>query len=91
MLEPEEKKNIDQMLVKVRILSRDGDHVNVNLPVVLLKIALEIGMEIPQFEGKDALSKIDVEKIVRLVDAGAIGKLVEIESKDGDIVEIVVE
>ena len=91
VLEPTEKKNIDKMLIKIRVNSSSGDRVIVNLPVTLLKIALEIGAEIPQLEGKIPLSKIDIEQIIRLADAGVIGKLVEVESSNGDTVEIVVE
>lgn len=90
VLAPEEKKEIDKMLIRIRVDSKDGDKVKVNLPVALVKIALEVGMEIPQFEGKEALSKIDLEKLIRLVDEGVIGKLVEVETGDGEIVEITV-
>ena len=38
-----------------------------------------------------SLSEIDFEQILSLVHEGVVGKLVEIESKDGDIVEIWVE
>ena len=42
-------------------------------------------------DGTDALKNVDLEKIMKLVECGAIGKLVEVESADGDIVEVVVE
>lgn len=90
VLAPEEKKDIEKMMVRIRVDSRSGDKVKVNIPVALLRIALEVGMEIPQFEGKEALSKIDLEKIIRLVDEGVIGKLVEVETGDGEIVDITV-
>lgn len=90
VLAPEEKKDIDKMLIRIRVDSKDGDKVKVNLPVALVKIALEVGMEVPQFEGKETLSKIDLEKIIRLVDEGVIGKLVEVETGDGEIVDITV-
>lgn len=91
LLEPDEQKNIDKMLIKVRVSSHRGDKIKVNCPVSLLKMARDIGLEIPQFDGKDILSKIDIDQIIRMVDAGIIGKLVEVESADGDIIEIIVE
>lgn len=91
VMAPEEKKNIDQMMIKIRVNSADGDQVKINLPVALIKVALAVGMEIPQFSGKEALAQIDIEQIIRLVEAGAIGKLVEVESSDGDTVDIIVE
>jgi hypothetical protein len=37
------------------------------------------------------VKSIDMEKVVRMVEQGLVGKLVEIESADGDMVEVVVE
>lgn len=90
VLAPEEKKDIEKMLIRIRVDSKNGDKVKVNLPVALVKVALDIGMEVPQFEGKEALKKIDLEKIIRLVDEGVIGKLVEVETADGETVDITV-
>ena len=50
------------------------------------------GMNIAaSFSGMDALKNIDMEQILTLVENGTVGKLVELESADGDTVEIVVE
>mgnify|MGYP006889111247 CR=1 FL=1 len=38
-----------------------------------------------------ALESIDFGELIALIDSGVIGKLVEVESADGDIVEITVE
>ena len=40
---------------------------------------------------KIVLKNIDINKILEMVDRGLVGKLVEVESAQGDIVEIVVE
>jgi transcriptional regulator with XRE-family HTH domain len=84
------KKDINKLVFKINILSTDGDKVKVNLPMQLVMIALETGV-VPKIDGRDVLKDIDIKKLVELVEQGVIGKLVEIESKDGDIVEIVVE
>lgn len=91
VLPPEERKNTDEMLLKIIVNSGEGDKIRVNLPVPLIKVGLEIGMQMPQLSGNTALQNIDIEKILLMIDKGAIGKLVEIESANGDIVEIVVE
>lgn len=95
VLPEEERKNIDQMMLKVNILSSQGDKVRVNLPILLLKVGLDIGMKMPQMAGNEAFNQIDwdstIEQIVLLVSKGVIGKLAEIESANGDIVEITVE
>lgn len=91
VLPPEERRNTDEMLLKIRVLSGDGDKVRVNLPIALVKVGLEIGLQMPQVTGNEALAGLDFEKLILMIEKGAIGKLVEIESADGDIVEIVVE
>ena len=85
-----QKKDLNRLVFKIKVLSADGDKVNVNLPWPLVKVAVDMGVT-PKVDGKDVLKDIDINKIMALVEQGAIGKLVEIESKDGDFVEIVVE
>lgn len=87
----EEKKDINKMLLKIIVDSADGDKVRVNLPVAIIKICLESGLAIPQINGNDSLKNIDFTQILSLVEQGVIGKLVEIDSADGDKVTIVVE
>lgn len=84
------KRDLDKLVFKINILSHDGDKVKVNLPMPLVVIALETGMT-PQVDGKDVLKQLDIKKIIALVEEGALGKLVEIETKDGDKIEVVVE
>jgi transcriptional regulator with XRE-family HTH domain len=87
---PAQKKDLNKLVFKIKVLSSDGDKVNVNLPWPLVKVALDMGVT-PKVDGKDVLKDIDINKVMALVEQGVIGKIVEIESKDGDFVEIVVE
>ncbi len=88
----EQRKSLDELTLRVKVNSAQGDKVRVNLPMSLVKVAMEIGVEFNvSSTGSDALKNVDLEKILQLVERGAIGKLVEIESVDGDIVEVVVE
>ena len=87
----EERKDISQMILRIRVLSHEGDKVNVNLPAPLLQMALDIGMQMPEFNGQAALKNIDLNAVLTLMQNGAVGKLVEVESAEGDIVEITVE
>lgn len=86
-----QRKDIDQMILRIYVDSKAGDRVRVNLPMALVKVALEMGLELPQVAGNKSLSDIDLNKVFRLVQEGVIGKLVEVESADGDTVSIVVE
>ena len=89
----EQRKSLDELAMRIRVNSSDGDTIKVNLPMALLKVCMEVGVDIaPNFvDGVDALRNLDLAKIMDLVERGAIGKLVEVESAEGDIVEVVVE
>ena len=93
---PEEKrKDINEMMFRIVVDSSEGDKVRVNIPCALAKLALECGMELPQISGNDSLNSaiknIDLAKIFEMVEKGAIGNIVEVESHEGDIVSIFVE
>ena len=91
VLPPEERKDIKDMLLRIIVDSSDGDKVRINLPMALVQIALDMGTEMPQISGKEALKNIDLNQIMELVRQGAIGNLVEVESAEGDTVRIFVE
>ena len=91
VLPPEERKDIKDMLLRIIVDSSDGDKVRINLPMALVQIALDMGTEMPQISGKEALKNIDLNQIMELVRQGAIGNLIEVESADGDTVRIFVE
>ncbi len=86
-----QRKNINDMFFRVKVLSKDGDKVNVNIPLALAKVFVESGADLPQIQGKDILSNIDFKQLFDLVERGVIGKIVEVQSKDGDFVEVWVE
>ena len=87
----EQRKDIKDMMLRIVVDSADGDKVRVNLPMALVQLAMEIGIEMPQVSGNDALKDIDWAQVMELVRHGAMGNLVEVESADGDIVRIFVE
>ena len=94
LLPKEERKPIKDMILRVVVNSKDGDKVRVNLPMTLVQVGLQMGMQMPQVTGSgaaEAMKSIDIEQIFKLVEQGVIGKLVEVESADGDTVEVFVE
>ena len=78
-------------MLRINVNSVKGDRVRVNLPIALVKIAYDIGMQFPEVSANKAMQNLDFEKIIALIDRGVIGKLVEVESSDGDVVEVTVE
>lgn len=86
-----DRKSLDELTLRIYVNSSDGDVVKVNMPMTLMKIGMEIGVDMANVNGSDSLKGMDWNKIIDLVERGAIGKLVEVESSDGDVVEVVVE
>ena len=88
----EQRKNPNDLVLRIKCDSAEGDRVRVNLPIPLIRALSGTGIDIAaQYSGMDALKGIDMETILKLVENGTVGKIVEVESSDGDTVEIVVE
>ena len=87
----EQRKDMKDMLLRIIVDSSDGDKVRVNLPMSLVQVALDMGLELPQLSGNEALKNIDLQQIVNLVRHGAVGNLVDVETSDGVTVHIFVE
>lgn len=91
LVSEEHRKDIKDLMLHIVVDSNEGDKVRVNLPMALVQVAIDMGVETPQISGNDALKGIDWMQIMELVRHGAMGNLVEIESADGDTVRIFVE
>ena len=91
LLPENERQDLSNLTLKVIVDSKDGDKIRINLPMQLVKVALEIGSKIPQIANNEHLKNIDFEEVISIVESGVIGQLVEVESADGEIVQVVVE
>ena len=91
MVPEEERKDLRDMMLRILVESGNGDRVRVNLPMQLVQVALDMGIELPQLAGNDALKEIDLRKLLELVRHGVMGDLVQVESADGGTVRIFVE
>lgn len=87
----EQRKPEEELFLRILVLSAEGDKVKLNLPFKIVRMAVEMGLAMPQISGNAALEGIDFNMILTMIDQGVLGKLIEVESADGDIVEIVVE
>ena len=90
-----QQKDMSAKSLRVKVLSADGDKVNINLPLALIELFVsnEGVMNGISF-GSDmdaAFKKVDFKQIYQMVSLGVVGKLVEVNSADGDIVEIWVD
>ena len=87
-----ERKDFDKLMLRIVCNSSDGETLRVNLPLPLVRILLDSGVSVGSVGG-DRIKGLNIDwpAIVGLVDQGVIGRLVEIDSGDGDTVVIVVE
>lgn len=85
----EQQKDINKMILKIEVNDEDSK-VKVNLPIAIIKACLDSD-QLPTIGGKDMLKNINFQEIFSLVEQGVVGKLVEIEEKDGSKVKIYVE
>lgn len=89
-----EQTDTSKLMLRVKILSTDGDRVNINLPFKIVSAFIATGSKWVSFGQKstnEVLSNIDWKQLSEAVDMGLRGKIIDIASADGDIVEIVVE
>ena len=91
LLPESERRDLKNLLLKVVVDTKVGDKVRINLPVQLLKAAIDIGAKLPQVTSNEHLNMIDFQQVIAMVESGVIGKLVEVETADGDTVIVVVE
>ncbi len=88
----EQRKKLDELTLRIRMDTHDGDRLRVNLPMGLVKVSLEMGVEItPGINSSDAMKNMNWDQIVSMAEKGIIGKIVEMETGDGDIIEMVIE
>ncbi len=80
--------DISKMLFRLKVISAQGDKVNINLPLSIAEVFLKSGtIKGVSGEANDLLSKIDFRQLISLVKLGTVGKLIDIQSAEGDIVE----
>lgn len=81
-------------MFRIRIISSDGDKVNVQIPLEFAKIAMRSkkqGILLSHAKLNEMNMDIDWDLIMKMIDDGVMGELVNIESAEGDIVKITIE
>jgi hypothetical protein len=82
----------DKML-KIRVTSDQGDKVNVNLPIKLVKAVLKVGTSIAEKipEAEKYVKDIDVDLLIQAIENELDGQIVDITSAKGEKVLVVIE
>jgi hypothetical protein len=89
MLQTTGSGNMDKML-RVKVISETEDNVNINVPVKFLK---SIGNAINNIKipGVSEQEGIDIRMIMEAIDSGLEGKIVDVKTSKGEIVEVSIE
>jgi hypothetical protein len=88
---PKVKTENSKRMVRIVVNSEKGDNVRVNIPLALVKVGFDIGSKMKVDGNPIDLKGIDFEAIVAMIDEGAVGELVTVDSENGDKVRIFVD
>lgn len=83
--------DIMNKMLKIRVNSHDGDNVKVNIPVKFIKTVLKTVGKLPISDHVKGMENIDLNLISEAIDNGLCGKIVDVNSANGDIVEVIIE
>lgn len=80
-------------MLKIRVTSEEGDNVNVNLPINLVKAVLKVGTNIAEKipEAEKYVKDINVDLLIDAIENELDGQIVDITSANGDKVFVVIE
>ncbi|MDF2859052.1 MAG: hypothetical protein K0Q87_4903 [Neobacillus sp.] len=80
-------------MLKIRVTSEEGDNVNVNLPINLVKAVLKVGTNIAEKipEAEKYVKDINIDLLIEAIENELDGEIVNITSANGDRVFVVIE
>jgi hypothetical protein len=80
-------------MLKIRVTTEDGDNVNVNLPIKLIKAVLKVGTNVAKMipESEKYVKDIDVELLIEAIENELDGQIVDVTSANGDKVLVIIE
>lgn len=85
--------NYDDKFLRVKVLSAEGDKVNVQLPVKVIKVILKATGKLPvdaiKMEGINVEELADT--IIGCLDSEVMGEIVSVDTVAGDMVRVVIE
>ena len=85
--------NYEDKFLKVKVLSSEGDKVNVQFPIKVVKEIIKVTGKIPM--GGAGIEGVDIQDLMNTIaaclDNESMGQIVDITSKNGDIVKVVIE
>lgn len=92
-LEPKKLNKYLDKTLKIRVVSKENDNVNVNVPIKLVKAILKTGhsiaASIPQSE--QYVKDLDINLLIDAIENELDGNIVDIRSANGDTVKVTIE
>lgn len=81
-------------MLRIKVRSKENDIVNINLPLAFVSGMIKTFGKIPNVN-VHGMTDIDMDAmtqtILEAIDGGVGGKIVDIKTGDGDVVEVVIE
>ncbi|MED1468955.1 SHOCT-like domain-containing protein [Bacillus salipaludis] len=92
ILERKDTPYLNKML-KIRVTSEEGDHVNVNLPIKLVKAVLKVGTSIAEKipEAEKYVKDINIDLLIEAIENEVDGQIVDITTAKGEKVFVTIE
>lgn len=88
-------KEYEDKFLKVVVLSHEGDKVNIQLPIKIVKEVLKVSGKLPISKYIEGMDGIDIDTLmdtlVSCLDNEVMGEIVNICSSEGDIVKIFID
>lgn len=81
----------EERMLRVNVLSKNNDTVNVTLPIKLVKSVISIFGKLPINHPSMENIQIDTQAIIEAIDNDIHGKIVDVKSAEGDIVEVSID
>lgn len=85
------KTQQDKKMLRVKVDSADGDVVRVNVPISLIKAGANLANQI-KIDGQPLDTKgVDIDLIMKAIEEGMTGEIVDVQSADGDVIKVFVD
>lgn len=90
---PQKQNKYLEKTLKIRVVSKENDNVNVNVPIKLVKALLKTGHSIaagiPQ--SQQYVKDLDINMLIDAIENELDGNIVDIQSANGDTVKVAIE
>ena len=92
----EEKDNVKPIKnikwIKIKVYDPDDDtKVNVTIPISFVSLGMKLATKFSPELKETGLDEEDFKEIYAAIESGAMGKIVDVESENGEKIEIVIE